>query len=286
MNVSAKVPGTRRLILAACFALAAIFLASCMGGGSSVKRTYFSFGVVNPEQARRYTAPRHDVRLRVKRFDCALAYDRQELVYRSNPFELSYDWYRLWVAKPSKMLAEQMVSFLQETNIVAGVSAQLGEQLPHYDLQCDISAIEELDASQESRFAHLAMRCVLTRFSDNLVLWEGGFDEKRPVFERNPVFVVRALTDVYESWMNTVATAIDTKLAESSDSPLAAPAAAPPRSRERPARSTAPSAGQASPARPDTTPDPAGVAPPPADAGVELSVPPAPKAVLKTPKRK
>lgn len=192
-------------------------ITGCVGGGSAIQRTYYGLDYPKPDQVRRYETPRYDLVVRLPRFSSTLAYDRSEFAYRSNPYELRYDFYRVWVAKPKKMLREHMANHLQLSNLFRSVVADLGERLPDYDLRCDVVAIEELDSTEKTWFAHLAMRCGLNRFEDGRQVLEFSFDEKRPVYERNPIFVVQAMSDIYDEQLTRLAAELDGYFAGSSE---------------------------------------------------------------------
>ena len=124
---------------------------------------------------------------------------RQEIVYRANPYEFQYYWYRLWASKPRKMLGELINSHLRYTNLFQHVSSTIEDKLPDYLLDIDISAIEELDVSDTEWYAHLALRFTLSRPEDNTTAWTYQFDAKRPVASNQPVYVVKAMSELLDA---------------------------------------------------------------------------------------
>jgi ABC-type uncharacterized transport system auxiliary subunit len=184
-----------------------------MGGGSA-KRGYFSLEAPSAQQVRPNSETPYPLSIRVRRFRAALAYDRQEMVYRANPYELSFDWYRLWVAKPAKMLHELTVSALRDANLATEVTTSVGDRLPDFELDCEVVALEELDSAEQNWYAHLALHCSLVRFSDNAIVWEQFFDDKKQVFERQPIFVVRAMSDLFAQHLRGLVEAVEPHLAE------------------------------------------------------------------------
>ena len=221
----------RPLLLILLLTCAAIL--SCPMGGKQIRRTYYSFEYPTENAVQRYTTPRHNVQIRVRQFDVANAYDRSEIVYRSSAFELRYYAYRLWVSKPRKLLAELLSSYLRTSNIVSDVVMQIGEKLPDYTLESDVIAIEELDSTRDQWFAHLAMRFSLVRYEDKLVVWQYGFDEKKRVYQRDPTYVVKALSDIFREQMQIAVDQMDSYLGSVMDSPKPPPGMA---ARKVPAR--------------------------------------------------
>jgi ABC-type uncharacterized transport system auxiliary subunit len=210
---------------------------SCPMGGKQIRRTYYSFGYPTENAVQRYATPRHKVQIRVRQFDVANAYDRAEIVYRSSAFELRYYAYRLWVSKPRKLLAELMSSYLRTSNIVSDVVQQIGESLPDYTLESDVIAIEELDSTRDQWFAHLAMRFALVRYEDKVVVWQYGFDEKKRVYQRDPTYVVKAMSEIFREQMQVALGQMDSYLESVLDSPMPAPGLA---ARKVPVRVTGP----------------------------------------------
>ncbi len=226
----------RRLLLLL-IPLACATTLSCPMGGKQIRRTYYSFEYPTETTVQRYATPRHNVQIRVRQFDVANAYDRAEIVYRSSAFELRYYNYRLWVSKPRKLLAELTSSYLRTSNVVSDVVQQIGEKLPDYTLESDVVAIEELDSTQDQWFAHLAMRFSLVRYEDKTVVWQYGFDEKKRVYQRDPTYVVKALSDIFREQMQVAISQLDSYFESVLDSPLPAPGQA---ARKMPARVTGP----------------------------------------------
>lgn len=208
----ALAPAPAPALLAALLVATALFVTGCFGG-SSPQRTYYTMQYPT-EQLWSYAEPRYPFEVRVERLDSDAAYDRQEMVYRSNPHEFRYYTYRLWSAKPRKMLREVMQRHLRTTNLFRNVTLEIDDRLPDYDLIVEIIAIEELNADQETWFAHLAMRFALVRFETGKRVWEYSFDRRKEVYNREPVYVVRALSEIAEEEFGKAFAALDQYLAE------------------------------------------------------------------------
>lgn len=210
-----------RLALALCVVSSALF--GCVGGGSGIQRTYFSFKAPTEASVERYVRPRYPVQIRIRRFDTPTAYDRQEIVYRSSAYELRYYWYRLWVTKPKRMLTELVGAYLRASNLVSEVVYDIAERLPDYVLESEITAIEEINASDGRWFAHLGMRFSLQRFESRKIVWQHDFDVRKPVYTRDPIHVVKVLSDIYEEQMAVVVERMDRYLEGVHDAPAPPP---------------------------------------------------------------
>lgn len=140
----------------------------------------------------------------VARFETQFIYDRLELVYRPSARELRFDAYRLWAAKPGRMLRDAVAEHLRASGRFAAVSTHLGAAPADFELRGEILAIEEVDVDKTHWLARLAMRFELVetladrptadaKTPDGEVLWRHAFATERPVSAQNPAEVVATL---------------------------------------------------------------------------------------------
>ncbi len=191
--------------------LAATLLAGCLGGGPSVQRIYYS---LQPTAEVPAVAKRHGARVVVRPFDVAIAYRRQELVYRTNPYQFSFYNYRLWAARPDKLLTSVVGDYLRRAGVFSEIGQEVGDALPDYELAGEILAIEELDSTEKVWFGRLALRLVLRTYEDRKVVWEHAFDRKERVVERDPVYVVKTINALLVDELGTAAGSLERRLAE------------------------------------------------------------------------
>lgn len=185
------------LTLAPAFVLAVLF-----GCSSAPPRQYFSIAytlVDVPVEA----TPRYKAVLRVVEPEIRLAYDRPQIVYRFDPFRFKYYNYMFWVAKPQQMLAELVHRHIHHANLFQETSLVYQRQVPDYELHGEIEAIEEYD-SGDTWYAHLALSFRLVRFRDRTVVWSYRFDRKKEVFNKEPVYVVRGMSELMDEEMNRI----------------------------------------------------------------------------------
>jgi ABC-type uncharacterized transport system auxiliary subunit len=141
--------------------------------------------------------------LRIRDLEIAPAYDKDKMVYRFSPYQFQYYNYMLWAVKPNKMVSELIVRHLENAGLFDVVTRDYGESRPEYELTGVLEAIEELDSGDEW-FAHLAFSLRMTRFRDDQVVWTHRGDVRKRVYNKSPVYVVKALSELMESEMNNV----------------------------------------------------------------------------------
>ncbi|MCL2326331.1 MAG: PqiC family protein [Proteobacteria bacterium] len=186
---------------------------SCFGS-KAPERIYYSIDYALGSQPR-YETPKYNASVVVSNVTIARAYDRQEIVYRTNPYEFQYYWYRLWASKPHRMLRELIVQHLRYAQIFSKVTLVVEDRLPDYMLEVEILAIEELDVTEKDWYARLALRMTLTRFSDGQAAWVYQFDAKQPVASNQPVFVVKAMSSLLDDELTKAFMDLDRKIASS-----------------------------------------------------------------------
>lgn len=139
--------------------------------------------------------------VRVRQLEITPAYDTERIVYRYSPYEFQYYNFMLWAVKPQKMVTDLLIRHLQHARIFSDVSMDYGERRPDYEISGMIHAIEELD-SGDQWFAHLALSLRMTRFRGEKVVWSHDVNVKKQVYNKSPVYVVKALSELMETEMD------------------------------------------------------------------------------------
>ncbi len=154
--------------------------------------------------------------LRVRDLAIVPAYDKDKIVYRFSPYEFQYYNYKLWAVKPNRMVTGLIVRHIEHADLFRAVSRDYGESRPQYELSGVLQAIEEFD-SGDQWFAHLAFSLRMTRFGDNRVVWTFRADAQKRVYNKAPVYVVKALSELLEQEMARALDDLRTTLKELRD---------------------------------------------------------------------
>ena len=182
-----------------------LWMASC---SAVPENHYFTMSYVLLPRKQVDTFP---VMLHVRQLEIMPAYDQDRIVYRYSPYEFRYYNYMLWAAKPHKMITNMLIRHVSHAELFDNVAMEYGERRPDYELFGVIDAIEELDSGDEW-YAHLAFTLRLTRFRGEKVLWSHRVDVKKQVYNKEPVYVVKALSELMEGEMDTIVTSLRTFL--------------------------------------------------------------------------
>ncbi len=189
------------------FLLALItLLTSC---GKPPSKQYYLLNYQAEALQDRYSPEPYPFTLRVKPFEIEKAYSKPNIVFRKNPYELEYYGFRHWAVRPKDMMTDLIFSHITKINLVDGLVRRLDEgSRPDYELSGNIEAIEEYD-SEEYWFAHLAVRFQVKRLSDEKIIYNRAFGQRKRVEERDPAIVVRALSEITDYTASELMTDLD-----------------------------------------------------------------------------
>lgn len=196
------------------FLLSAVLLCIIIGCAKApIKKFYVINYEPEPLRDRLFQSP-YPYTVRIKEFSIEDAYARPQIVYRKSPFELEYYYFRVWAVKPVRMITDAVHKHMASTALVSHVVRRYDEGAkPDYELSGHIEAIEEYD-SEDVWFAHLAIRIRLTRISDGRTLYMRRFDRRKQVFQHDPEYVIREMSQIMDFIMSQVLHDIDVVFAK------------------------------------------------------------------------
>jgi len=215
----------RSVIALACACLTLAVLAGCAKPPS---RQYYLLNYVPQEMQKRAMPNPYAAVIRLREFSIEEAYNRSQIVYRLNPYELRYYNYKSWAVKPTRMMTDLFFKHLSSVQLVSSVVRRYDEgRKPDFELMGFIEALEEYD-SDDMLFAHIAIRLNMTRLSDGANIYSRLFDLRKRVYRRETEFVIKEMSQIIEYVFIEAITDIDNRLAaEFGMAEFAAPAFAP-----------------------------------------------------------
>ena len=184
------------------------FLILIISSCSSVPENhYFTMAYALLPQQQRVQKP-FTANLRVRQLEISSAYNVERIVYRYSPYEFRYYNYMLWAVKPQKMITDLLVRHLEHAGLFSDVSLEYGERQPDYEMWGAVHAIEELDSGDEW-YAHLAFTIRMSRFREEKVIWAHQVDVKKQVYNKAPVYVIKALSELMEQEMEKITNGLE-----------------------------------------------------------------------------
>jgi len=193
-----------------CGCLAIALFAGC---GKPPSRQYYMLNYVPPDIERRTMQNPYACVIRLREFSIEEAYNRSNIVYRINPYELRYYNYKSWAVKPTRMLTDLFFRHLSSVQLVSGLVRRFDEgRKPDFELTGFIDALEEYD-SEDMLFAHVSIRLNLTKISDGTMLYSRSFNRRKKVYTRETGLVIKEMSQIVEYIFTEAISDIDGKLA-------------------------------------------------------------------------
>jgi len=195
-------------------ALLAALLSGCFfGPTTSLEYRYFVLDHP-PGAARTRLSPKPwNADILVRNFPIGEAYLRSEIVFRNSTQEIRYRAKDRWAVRPDHVVSAVVRKRLVDSRLFRTVQSQYEENNPDYELKGRVVALEEY-IEEPAHSAHLDLRLEFVRLSDNKVLWEKEFDGYRPVVGDDRAVLVRTLSGMLESGIDTAVAAIDSVMAQ------------------------------------------------------------------------
>lgn len=177
-------PQARWLLLASLLTLAT----GCFGPRPDQRR-YFTLHLASPARG----AAVHKGQLRVQDLDISRVYDRNPMLIRRSDVEVHYASDDLWAERPHQLVSDLLATWLEADGLFEGVSRQLGERPPAWELSGRLHAIEIVQGPKQWS-VRLALVLELRDFVDGSSRWRTTFDARQPVPPSDPAAAASALS--------------------------------------------------------------------------------------------
>jgi len=182
-----------------------VTLMGCLG--RVIESSYYQLDYVpTPKEMLEETTSPYTVR--VKDFNIAEAYRRNNIVYRQSPYKLHFYNYDLWAVKLEYMIPDIFFRHLVAAKIFSEVRRGSDMDESDYTINGTIRSIEEYD-NQDELYAHLAMNINLQESRSRKILWSKEWDYRKKVRNFETLYVVRGLSELLEYIHNEAIADID-----------------------------------------------------------------------------
>jgi ABC-type uncharacterized transport system auxiliary subunit len=182
-----------------------VMLLGCLG--RVIESSYYQLDYVPTPKEMLDEVP-YPYTVRVKDFNVAEAYRRNNIVYRESPYKLHFYNYDLWAVKLEYMIPDIFFRHLDVAKIFSEVKRVSDIEESDYTITGTIRAIEEYD-NQDEWYAHLAMNIHLQESRTRKILWSREWDYRKKVSNLETIYVVRGLSELLEYISNEAIADID-----------------------------------------------------------------------------
>ncbi len=186
---------------------ATCLLLSACGG---VPQTFYYTLAEAPAASGESAGNHHDqlaVALGVERFAAAAIYEEDRLIYRESPFEVRYDHYRRWAARPAQLVTDEIINQLTARGLFRNVTPYPAAVPVDYILRGRLLAFEEWD-HDEQWFGRVTINVQLYQASSQKLLWSGTLSRETPAQKRLPAAVAQAISTSLRHCVDELAAAL------------------------------------------------------------------------------
>ncbi|RMF59076.1 MAG: hypothetical protein D6743_16775 [Calditrichaeota bacterium] len=164
-----------------------------LGGCGGVPPTYY-YRIDYPIENDATNSTVLPVTIGVAQFGSDALYEGDRIVYRQSPYEVQYYHYRRWIAPPRKIVTEKVLKQYQASGAFKQVVRLPARVEVDYILRGQIRAFEEWDESK-TWYGIVSLDFRLQRAGSNEIVWEKTISEKTMAAKREPVEVVKAISE-------------------------------------------------------------------------------------------
>jgi ABC-type uncharacterized transport system auxiliary subunit len=172
-------------------AASALLLAGCFS--AQTEKKYYEIHLEAVPAAESFSAS-----LLVDRLEIDSVYDDFRIIYRLSPFEINYYSYHFWADKPSKLLRNSLIQFLEKTRFFPKIILEPIRGNADWVFRWTVHQIEEVDLV-DAWFARLSMKLEVADTKTGVVLAARTFDRSEPLSRKDvgevPAALSRILTE-------------------------------------------------------------------------------------------
>ena len=145
--------------------------------GSIPPTNYYTLDYPLPEA----NVEQQDVALYIPRFRAQTIYQKDNLIYKNEPYQYSFDPYRCWIDVPANLLTQKACEYFRALDMFDKVSTSLPRQ-PHYTLAATIISFEEV-VENSTRSASFGLWIEIVDPGEQL-LWSGKLEKQQIISSR------------------------------------------------------------------------------------------------------
>jgi len=191
-----------------------VVLFALMGCARPLIKNYYVLNYAPDELPTRKSQTPYEKTIRLRPFAIEKIYSKPNIIYRENPYELSFYPDHLWAVRPADMVSDLIFTHLESINLVKTAVRRIDEKTaPDYELWGSVLAIEEYD-SDDFWYAHLKIMAILNDYKTGKTIYSQIFDHTRKVESKTPIAVVKTLSEIMDFIASALMTDLDKILYE------------------------------------------------------------------------
>ncbi len=138
-------------------------------------------------------------------------YKNHGIAYQKNPYQVQFYHYHQWAGNPAQMINQVIFSYLEQTNKFSALSQLPGQDKVDFAVSGQILKFTEWNDTNRW-YGWLEIDFQIFRTRDNKLIWRGQISKKIPAQQKNPISVVKALSQAAQEVAEELAEKIVSRL--------------------------------------------------------------------------
>jgi len=164
-----------------------LFLIGC-GGPPAVSLYMLHFEDIFPE-----SSP-ESIKIGIYPISINPIYSNYGIAYQQTPYQIQFYHYHQWASNPANLVSQSIVDYLKQSNKFSYVA-----QLPstkNVDIAIKGNILKFIEWNEENQwYGWIEIDFQIFQANNDKLIWQGEISKKVPALQRNPISVVKALSN-------------------------------------------------------------------------------------------
>jgi ABC-type uncharacterized transport system auxiliary subunit len=134
------------------------------------------------------------IKIGIHQFTINPIYSNHGIAYQHSPYQIQFYHYHQWAGDPAKLINQTLLSYLKQSNQFSLVCQLPSANEVDYQVQGKILKFSEWNEG-EKWYGWLELDVQIAKENSNEIIWKGKISKKIPTEKKNPVSVVKALSE-------------------------------------------------------------------------------------------
>ena len=147
------------------------------------------------------------IKIGIQQFTINPIYSNHGIAYQYSPYQIQFYHYHQWAGDPAKLINQTLLSCLKQSNQFSLVCQLPSANEVDYQVQGKILKFAEWNEG-EKWYGWLEMDVQIYKEKTKELIWKGKISKKIPTEKKNPVSVVKALSEATKQIAEEIAKSI------------------------------------------------------------------------------
>lgn len=144
------------------------------------------------------------IKVGIQPFAINSIYSNHGIAYQHSPYQIQFYHYHQWVSNPANLINQTILTYLQQTNKFSDVCQLPSTEPVDFQIKGNVLKFAEWNEG-EKWFGWMELEVQIINGSTDELIWKGQISRKIPTEKRNPVSVVKALSEATKQLAEEIA---------------------------------------------------------------------------------